>query len=250
MTVAAALDDYERNVMATTPKQTSRRNRVRVLRRALRGFENRAVASMTRGDLIKRLDQIQAEAGDVSRNRAQIRAAALPGMVPRSRIVENIALDRVRRGVRETPRDRVLSDDELRVLLKTIADERLRLCRLAPGAVAHRDASERGRDVCKRGISISMRARSPISAEVSKTRRAHDSDAQVDRRDASRPGQGLARAGYYSATAPDSSGRSRASRRRSRSWGRPCRQERLDGLCMTYAERGRPGCISRKSTRW
>ena len=47
--VAAVLDDYERNVMASSPKQTSRRNRVRVLRRALAGFEERAVASLTRG---------------------------------------------------------------------------------------------------------------------------------------------------------------------------------------------------------
>ena len=47
VTVAAVLDDYERNVMASSPKQTSRRNRVRVLRRAMEGFEGRAVASLT-----------------------------------------------------------------------------------------------------------------------------------------------------------------------------------------------------------
>jgi hypothetical protein len=95
--VAAVLDDYERNVMASSPKQTSRRNRVRVLRRALVGFEGHAVASLTRGDLVKRLDQIQADAGDVSRNRAQSELRHLLGWCRDRDIVEKIVLDRVRR---------------------------------------------------------------------------------------------------------------------------------------------------------
>ena len=48
-------------------KIASRRKRVVVLRRALAGFEARAVASIGRGELLKRLDTIQHEAGDVSR---------------------------------------------------------------------------------------------------------------------------------------------------------------------------------------
>ena len=109
VTVAAVLDDYERNVLASSPKQTSRRNRVRVLRRAMEGFEGRAVASLTRGDFIKRLDQIQAEAGDVSRNRAQSELRHFLGWCRDRDVIETIALDRVRRGVRETPRDRALT---------------------------------------------------------------------------------------------------------------------------------------------
>ena len=107
--------------MASSPKQTSRRNRVRVLRRALAGFEGRAVASLTRGDFVKRLDQIQADAGDISRNRAQSELRHFLGWCRDRDIVEKIVLDRVRRAVRETPRDRVLTDDELRVLLESIA---------------------------------------------------------------------------------------------------------------------------------
>ena len=94
---------------------------MRVLRRAMAGFEGRAVASLTRGDFIKRLDQIQAEAGDVSRNRAQSELRHFLGWCRDRDIVQTIALDRVRRAVRETPRDRVLTDDELRRLSRAIA---------------------------------------------------------------------------------------------------------------------------------
>ena len=38
--IAAVLDDYERNVMASSPKHHSRRNRVRVLRRAMEVSES------------------------------------------------------------------------------------------------------------------------------------------------------------------------------------------------------------------
>ena len=118
VSVAAALDDYEAAVTMNAAKAASRRKRVRVLRRALEGFEARAVASIGRGELLKRLDTIQSDAGDVSRNRAQSRAAAFSWVVPRARDHRHASrLDRVRRGVREVARDRVLSDDELKALL-------------------------------------------------------------------------------------------------------------------------------------
>jgi hypothetical protein len=72
---------------------------------------NGAAASLTRGDFIKRLDQIQAEAGDVSRNRAQSELRHFLGWCRDRDIIQTIALDRVRRGVRERPRDRVLTDE-------------------------------------------------------------------------------------------------------------------------------------------
>jgi integrase len=168
--VAAVLDDYERNVMASSPKQTSRRNRVRVLRRALAGFEGRAVASLTRGDFVKRLDQIQADAGDVSRNRAQSELRHFLGWCRDRDIVEKIALDRVRRAVRETPRDRVLTDDELRVLLESIAAINgsaygdLLLTLLHTAMRRNEAASLQARDLDFEARTITVRA------EVSKTR--------------------------------------------------------------------------------
>jgi integrase len=168
MTVATVLNDYERNVMASSPKQTSRRNRVRVLRRAMVGFEQRAVASLTRGDIIKRLDAIQAEAGDVSRNRAQSELRHFLGWCRDRDIIQTIALDRVRRGVRETPRDRVLTDGELRALLKTSRDgsayaDFLRV--LAHTAMRRNEAASlQARDIDFEDGTITIRA------EISKTR--------------------------------------------------------------------------------
>jgi integrase len=120
--VGAVFEQYEKFVMLSAPKPTSRRNRLAVLKRALAGFETRAVASLTRGDLVKRLDEIQVMAGDVSRNRAQSELRHFLGWCRNRDIVPAIALDRVRRDVRETPRARVLTDDELRALLTLTGD--------------------------------------------------------------------------------------------------------------------------------
>jgi integrase len=122
VTVSGALDIYEANVLASAAKLTSRRNRVRALRRALEGFEERAVTSITRGDLIKRLDQIQVAAGDVSRNRGQSELRHFLGWCRDRDIVPAIVLDRVRRGVRETPRSRVLNDDEIVRIINATSD--------------------------------------------------------------------------------------------------------------------------------
>ena len=181
VTVAAVLDDYERNVMASSAKQTSRRKRMRVLRRAMAGFEGRAVASLTRGDFIKRLDQIQTEAGDVSRNRAQSELRHFLGWCRDRDIVQTIALDRVRRGVRETPRDRALTDEELKALLNAIGDGSAYsdLMRVLLHTAMRRNeaASLQARDLDFDERTITVRA------EVSKTRQARTipmNDALVD----------------------------------------------------------------------
>ena len=181
VTVASVLNDYERNVMASSPKQTSRRNRVRVLLRAMTGFEERAVASLTRGDFIKRLDQIQAEAGDVSRNRAQSEIRHFLGWCRDRDIVQTIALDRVRRGVRETPRDRALNDEELKALLNAIGDgsaySDLMRTLLRTAMRRNEAASLQVRDLDFEARTITIRA------EVSKTRQSRlipMDDALVD----------------------------------------------------------------------
>ena len=175
------LDDYELNVLASAVKQASRRKRVRVLRRAMEGFEGRAVASLTRGDFIKRLDQIQADAGDVSRNRAQSELRHFLGWCRDRDIIETIALDSVRRGVRETPRDRALTDEELRALLNAIGDGSAYsdLMRVLLHTAMRRNeaASLQARDLDFDERTITIRA------EVSKTRQARAipmDDALVD----------------------------------------------------------------------
>jgi integrase len=179
--VAAVLDDYEQNVLASAVKQVSRRKRVRVLRRAMAGFEGRAVASLTRGDFIKRLDQIQAEAGDVSRNRAQSELRHFLGWCRDRDVIETIALDRVRRGVRETPRDRALTDEELKALMCAIGDGSAYsdLMRVLLHTAMRRNeaASLQARDLDFDARTIAVRA------EVSKTRQSRAipmDDALVD----------------------------------------------------------------------
>ena len=168
-------------------------------------------------------------------------------MVSRSRLIETIALDRVRRGVRETPRDRVLTDDELRVLLEFYrGHKRLRLWRLAPDALAYRHASERRASLQARDLDFEARTIA-IRAEVSKTRQTRTipmPDSIVDTLRAR--SRGLGPTGYLFGEASGFGRPFSASRSRSRSCGRPCRREWVDGPCMTCAARARPECISRE----
>ena len=170
VTVSAALADYETNVMASAAKLQSRRNRVRVLRRAMEGFEERTAASLTRGDLIKRLDQIQVAQGDVSRNRAQSELRHFFGWCRDRDIIPSIPLDRVRRGVREIPRERVLTDDEIRTVLKATVDgsaySDLVRTLLMTAMRRNEAASMQARDLNFDDKTITVRA------EVSKTRKA------------------------------------------------------------------------------
>lgn len=168
VSVAVALDDYEAAVTMNAVKIASRRKRVRVLRRALEGFEARAVASIGRGELLKRLDTIQSDAGDVSRNRAQSELRHFLGWCREREIIESIALDRVRRGVREIARDRVLSNDELKALLRATDDEWIfsSFVRVLLYSVMRRGeaAALQARDLDFDARTITVRA------EVSKTR--------------------------------------------------------------------------------
>ena len=61
-------------------KAASRRERMAKLRRAVEPFNDRPVASLTKGELVSRLDAIQTESGPVARNRAQARNSRLARM--------------------------------------------------------------------------------------------------------------------------------------------------------------------------
>jgi integrase len=123
VSVKAAFDLYQQNTLAAaTAKLESKRRRLRVLRRALEPFNERVIASLGRGDLIKRLDAIQVGSGAVSRNRAQSELRCFLGWALDREMITKNELDRVRMSGRETPRDRVLNNEELRGLIKATDD--------------------------------------------------------------------------------------------------------------------------------
>jgi integrase len=168
VTVADALDRYQAAVVEPAAKPTSRRNRMRVLRRAMERFLTRPVATLSRGDLIGRLDEIQAHSGGVSRNRAQSEMRHFLGWCRDRDLVPNIVIDRIRQGVREQPRDRVLTDIELTAVLAATADRSTYsdfVRTLVMTAMRRNEAASlRARDV-----DIIMKTIT-ITSEVSKTR--------------------------------------------------------------------------------
>lgn len=170
VSVGDALNMYEQAVMAHAAKPMSRQKRMRVLRGAVEPFAARGVAVLTRGDLMLRLDQIQTASGGVSRNRAQSEVRHWLGWCRDRDLVPAIPLDRVKRGVRETPRERVLNDEELAAVLAATADRSAYndLVRTLLHSALRRNeaASLQPRDLNFEAKTIFVRA------EVSKTRQS------------------------------------------------------------------------------
>lgn len=123
MSVADALDAYE-PTFVVGDKAFSRRQRMMRLRRVVEPFNSRAVASLTKGELITRLDQFQSDSGPISRNRAQAEIRAWLGWLHDRDYVPTIALAGVRMAIDEKPREktRVLTDAEISAILSTTAD--------------------------------------------------------------------------------------------------------------------------------
>ena len=71
------------------------------LRKALEPFNSRPVASLTRGELLLRLDEIQAGRGPIARNRAQAEIRAWLGWCCDRDLVPSIVIDRVKKAVKE-----------------------------------------------------------------------------------------------------------------------------------------------------
>jgi integrase len=122
VTVADALDRYEAAVVAPAARQASRRDRMVALRRAIEPFATRAVASLTRGELLLRFDEIQAGRGPIARNRAQAEVRHWLGWCWKRDIVPSIVIDRVEKAVKEQGRERVLGDAEIKALLANTTD--------------------------------------------------------------------------------------------------------------------------------
>jgi integrase len=195
VTVTDALVRYETAVVEPAAKLASRRKRMRALRGALEPFLARAVASLTRADLIGRLDEVQAASGGVSRNRAQSEIRHFLGWCRDRDLVPSIAIDRVRQAVREQARERVLTDAELSAVLAATADHSayadLVRTLLHTGVRRGEAATLQPRDLDFEARTITVRG------EVSKTRQSRTipmPDALLDM--LRQRARGLARGGY------------------------------------------------------
>ena len=122
VTVANALGRYEDFVVKPAARAVSRRERMASLRKAVEPFNDLPVASLKRGAIVSRLDEIQTTRGPIARNRAQSEIRHWLGWLRDRDIVASIELDRVKKAVEEHARERVLSDAELTVLMQESTD--------------------------------------------------------------------------------------------------------------------------------
>lgn len=103
-------------------KTTSRRERMARLRRAVEPFNDCPAASLTKGELVSRLDAIEVESGPVARNRSQAEMRAWLGWLHERELVETVALAGVKKRGAENERMRVLTDAELGALARLTTD--------------------------------------------------------------------------------------------------------------------------------
>ena len=109
--------DFTRHI-----KMVSRRERMAKLRRAVEPFNDRPVASLTRGELVSRLDAIQSESGPVARNRAHAEIRAWLAWLLEREHVPAVVLAGVKKRAVETARTRVLTDEELGAIARITTD--------------------------------------------------------------------------------------------------------------------------------
>ena len=121
MSVADALDAYAKDFVSGV-KAASRHQRVAKLRRAVAPFNDRPVASLTKGQLVSRLDAIQAESGPVARNRAHLEIRAWQGWLLDRDHVPTIVLAGMKKRGLEQARTRVLTDAELAAMQTAVMD--------------------------------------------------------------------------------------------------------------------------------
>jgi len=121
--VASALDAYERDFVSGV-KKASRRQRMAKLRHAVEPFNDRQVASLTKGELVARLDVVQSENGPIARNRAHSEIRTWLGWLHEREHIPAIVIVGVKKRVDESGRERtrVLTDAELAAMLPATAD--------------------------------------------------------------------------------------------------------------------------------
>ena len=116
-TLGAHLDRYYARYVRRTLKPSTQRTAIQALDNDLRKmFGHRPIASITRRDLIKMVDRIVDRGAPVHANRVLLFAKRFFGWLVERDVLEASPADRVRLPTAEVSRDRVLSDDELRLL--------------------------------------------------------------------------------------------------------------------------------------
>lgn len=103
-------------------KQVSRRERMAKLRQAVEPFNDCPVASLTKGEIITRLDVLEKERGPIARNRAQAEIRAWLGWLHDRDFVPAIVLSGVKIRAPEKARTRVLTDAELGAMARLTTD--------------------------------------------------------------------------------------------------------------------------------
>lgn len=124
VTVQTSLDKYEPIFLADAPlKQASRRDRMHRLRRVLAPLMDRVVSSLTRAEMVRFLDDVQANSGPIARNRAHAEICAwLVWAADRAHAPHNV-LDRLKKvSEKSRERERVLTDAELAVMMAATTD--------------------------------------------------------------------------------------------------------------------------------
>lgn len=119
--VREAVQLYEVDFLRSA-KEVSRRERMAKLRRAVEPFNDYPVTSLTKGELVRRLDVIEKESGPAARNRAQAEMRAWLGWLHERELVETVALAGVKQRGVETARTRVLTDAELAAIARMTTD--------------------------------------------------------------------------------------------------------------------------------
>jgi integrase len=116
---AVAEDWLARHARANNRESTFLEAKRDLERDALRVWRNRPIASITRRDVIDLVDRVVARGARVQANRSLTRLRTLfDWAVDKERLAVS-PVDRVKRPTQERPRDRVLSDEELRWFWQT-----------------------------------------------------------------------------------------------------------------------------------
>ena len=122
VTVADALDQYEAAVVKLAPRIVSRRARMALLRKAVEPFNGMPVASLKRGAIVLRLDEIHSTRGPIARNRTHSEIRAWQTWMHDREIVDRIELAFVKKQGKEQARERVLTDAELAAIMLAAND--------------------------------------------------------------------------------------------------------------------------------
>ena len=122
VTVADALDQYEAAVVKLAARIVSRRARMALLRKAVEPFNGMPVASLKRGAIVLRLDEIHATRGPIARNRTHSEIRAWQTWMHDREIVDRIELAFVKKQGKEQARERVLTDAELAAIMLAAND--------------------------------------------------------------------------------------------------------------------------------